>query len=233
MSTSSPVHLIAVVGGSGAGKSWLVDRLCHLIGERACRLQLDDFYHDRSHLPLEERARINFDVPESIDEAGFERVLRDCQAGRTTTIPNYDFATYTRTGERTHEPHSIVFVDGLWPLLTPALRALFDLKIFLDTPADLRRSRRLERDVSERGYDQETTTQRLLSNVLPMHERYVEPQKAHADIVLAQPFREADLLALADRLWPLVSNAGLMTPDRRDSFRTDLLSTLAHHEYSH
>ena len=232
MSAVPPVQLIAIVGGSGAGKGWLVERLCRLLGDHACHLQLDDFYRDRSHLPLARRARLNFDIPQAIDWAGAERVLRDCRAGETTTLPRYDFATHCRVAELTHwQPRSIVLVDGLWLLRPPAIRRLFDLKIYLDTPTDLRCTRRLARDVAERGYTTEMVDRQLRTAVLPMHERYVEPQKKHADLVLAQPFQEHELLSLADRLWAILRRTELIPAWQHETFRAELLATLAEHEY--
>lgn len=232
MSAAHPVHLVAVVGGSGAGKGWLVERLCRLLGENACRLELDDFYLDRSHLPAARRAKLNFDVPRAIDWTWAERVLLDCRAGECTTLPRYDFSTYSRTPERRlWTPRPVVFVDGLWLLRPPAIRRLFDLKIFLDTPAELRCTRRLARDVTERGYSRELIDRQLRSAVLPMHDRYVEPQKKYADLVLTQPFRESELLELASRLWTLLSNAELLRPWQHETFRAELLSLLAQHEY--
>lgn len=226
--------LIAVVGGSGAGKGWLVERLCRLLGRRACHLQLDDFYLDRSHLPMSERRRINFDEPRAIDWEAAERVLRDCRAGRGTSVPRYDFATHTRApGHVPWELRPVVFVDGLWLLHPPAVRRLFDLSVYLDTPMALRHRRRLARDVAERGYTAGAIEHQLRTAVAPMHERYVEPQKPHADVVLTQPFREDELAGLADRLWEILSRAELIEPWLQTSFRAELVALLSNHEYHH
>jgi uridine kinase len=232
MIATSPSLLIAIVGGSGAGKGWVVERLCRLLGERAARLQLDDFYRDRSHLPLARRARLNFDVPQAIDWDSAMRALRECRAGLPTRVPRYDFATYSRVeAQPTWLPRPVVFVDGLWLLRPPAVRELFDLTIYLDTPPELRRQRRLARDVCERGYCAQDVERRLRTAVVPMHERYVEPQKKHADVVLTQPFADRELLGLAERLWTLLNRAQLVEPWMHETFRAELLSLLAHHEY--
>lgn len=232
MNDTPRTQLIAVVGGSAAGKGWLVRRFCRLLGERAAHLQLDDFYRDRSHLPPARRARINFDVPHAIDWVWAERALRACLAGQPTDVPRYDFATHSRlpTGE-TWAPRPLVFVDGLWLLRPPAVRRLFDLKVFMDTPADLRRSRRLLRDVTERGYAVEAVQHRLLSLVEPMHERYVEPQKRWADMILEQPFHEPELARLADRVWTMLDQAGAAAAWSPEEFRNEVVAMLASHEY--
>ena len=233
MNAEHPVQLIAVVGGSGAGKGWLVERLCRLFGPNACHLQLDDFYRDLSHLPLEDRAQRNFDEPDAIDWGWAERVLRECRRGYATTLPSYNFATHCRTAERDWMPRPIVLVDGLWLLRSPAVRELFALKIFLDTPPQLRRSRRLARDVAERAYTRDAIEHQLSTTVVPMHERYVEPQKKWADIALTQPFREEQLFALADRLWRIVNRNALIPPWEHETFRTELIGLLVNHEYCH
>jgi uridine kinase len=227
MNATRPVQLIAVVGGSGAGKGWLVNRLCRLLGDKACHLQLDDFYRDRSHLPPGRRARLNFDIPDAIDWEWAERVLRDCRAAQPTRLPRYDFATHSRLADRAPwQPRPLVLVDGLWLLRPAAVRALFDLRIFLDTPANLRCSRRLARDIAERGYSAEAVERQLRTHVVPMHDRYVEPQKKRADIVLTQPFQTPELVALADRLWAMLMRGGLVPPWMHETFRAELIELL-------
>ncbi len=232
MTPVPPVRLIAVVGGSGAGKSWLAGRLCRLCRGHAGHLSLDCFYRDRSDLPPARRDRLNFDQPGAIDWAEAERVLRACRAGEPTAVPNYDFATHRRVGAPTPwAPRPLIIVEGLWLLRPPALRALFDLTLFLDTPAALRCSRRLARDVAERGATPAAVGRALRTRVLPQHDRYVAPQRALADLVLSQPFRAPELAALADRLWPLLAGSGLVPPWEGASFRaelSDLLSPSAH-----
>jgi uridine kinase len=236
MNTPANHQVIAVVGGSGAGKSWLVDQFCRIIGDKACRLSLDDFYRDRSHLPMARRARLNFDVPHAIDWSGAAKVLRDCRAGLPTAVPRYDFATYSRRPElQVWQPRPIVFVEGLWLLRTAELRPLFNFTIFLDTPTTLRHARRVARDITERGYTAEAIRHRLIATVLPMHGRYVEPQKRWADLVLSQPYRPAEVEKLADHLWPLLARVGALPCWMHETFRAELLSLLlerVEHEYA-
>src|ERR1700759_826216 len=122
--------LVAIVGGSASGKTWLADQLQGLLGKTAARLSLDYFYRDRSHLSPARRARINFDHPRAIDWKSVERVLKDCRANRITQVPSYDFATHSRRA-RTHtlRPKPVILMDGLWLLRRPSLRKLFTLSI--------------------------------------------------------------------------------------------------------
>jgi uridine kinase len=231
MNAHNPVHFIAVVGGSGSGKGWFVERLCRLLGEKATHLQLDDFYRDRSHLPMARRAQLNFDIPEAIDWTQVEQVLVACRNGGIPQVPQYDFSTYCRRSDyRTWQPKPLVFVDGLWLLRSPAIRRLFSLKVFLDTPEELRRSRRFERDVAERGYTREVVERRY-QVAAAMHGRHVEPQKKLADVVLRQPFCEVELATLANRIWELLGNASLVQPWEHETFRAELAALLANHEY--
>src|SRR5688572_29818880 len=122
--------LVAVVGGSGAGKTWLAERLERTFAGAATRLSLDDFYLDRSSLPLSRRAKINFDHPRAIDWPLAESVLRDCQAGRSTAVPRYSFATHVRLSQyETLTPLPLIICEGLWLLSRASIRGLFDLKI--------------------------------------------------------------------------------------------------------
>lgn len=232
MNAVSSNQVIAIVGGSGSGKTWLVRQLCRVLGEHGGHLALDDFYRDRSHLAPARRARLNFDVPHAIDWAGAARVLRACRAGQPAEVPRYDFATHARLGAaQPWQPRPVVLVEGLWLLRSPELRPLFDLKIFLDTPADLRHRRRLARDTAERGYTAAAVRQRLATMVLPMHERYVEPQRRWADLILRQPYAEPEVQALADRLWALLGRTGALPCWMHETFRAELLSLLVDHEY--
>ncbi|MSU58809.1 MAG: uridine kinase [Pedosphaera sp.] len=176
--------LVAVVGGSGSGKTWLCEKLCAALGRREARLSLDDFYRDRSHLPAARRARINFDHPRAIDWNLFEQVLRDCLAGKVTSVPRYDFKAHARhRGTRIFRPTSVVFVDGLWLLHRARLRALFGLTVFLRCPAKIRLERRLARDLLNRGRSAASVREQFRSTVAPMHEWFVEPQARWAQMV--------------------------------------------------
>jgi uridine kinase len=194
MKRDFPPRLIAIVGGSGAGKTWLAEWLEREFAPDAARLSLDDFYRDFSHVSAAQRPRINFDDPAAIDWLLVESVLRESRLGRPTWVPNYDFASHTRLrNKKPWSPKPFVFTDGLWLLWRPSVRALFDLRIFIEAPEELRWRRRLARDVTERGRTPDSVREQFHQTVAPMHERFVEPQARWADIVLQQPLHEDEL----------------------------------------
>lgn len=200
-------RLIAIVGGSGSGKTRLAGQLQRALGSTAAQISLDDFYKDQSHLPPEQRAGVNFDHPAKIDWPLFVRVLHDCRAGSTTHVPRYDFVTHTRRRGSELAPSPLILVEGLWLLWPPSVRGLFDLKIFLDCPMQLRLERRLARDVNERGRTAESVRNQFWKSVAPMHQRFVVPQIQQADIVIKQPSEETDLRRLVETLQQLAPAA--------------------------
>ncbi|HEY6167768.1 MAG TPA: uridine kinase [Verrucomicrobiae bacterium] len=205
MKNRHPVHLVAITGGSGAGKTWLAERLQTVLGDNAARLSLDNFYRDRSDLPPARREKINFDDPRAIDWPCVEQVLRQCRPGQVTPVPRYDFTTHTRLREpQLWEPKSLILMDGLWLLHRRSIRRLFALRIFIDCPEALRLRRRLDRDVCERGRSESSVRQQFQATVAPMHERFVAPQATHADVTLTQPVTGSAVHQLADRMWNLL-----------------------------
>ncbi len=180
--------LVALVGGSGSGKSWLSENLEKTLGRRVTRVSLDDFYRDQSHLPPEKRARLNFDHPRLIDWDLMEAALTACREGRSVSMPSYCFVTHTRKpGVKTVTPENIILVDGLWLLRRPGLRRLFDVRVFIHCPEKLRSSRRLARDIANRGRDLASARRQFRATVAPMHKKFVDPQIRWADVVLRQP----------------------------------------------
>ena len=186
--------LIAIVGGSGSGKSWLADHLHKSLGATAARVSLDDFYRVHPRMSAAARAKINFDHPREIDWPLFETAIRNFQKGRAVRAPHYDFTTHTR--QENHKlwlPRPLVLVDGLWLLWQRSIRSLFDLTIFIESPTLLRLERRAARDVIERGRSLSSVREQFWKTVVPMHDLYVEPQINHADLVLKQPLSAADV----------------------------------------
>jgi len=191
-------RLIAIVGGSGSGKTYLAAMLEELLPGQTLRLSLDDFYIDRSSCPASRRHRINFDHPRAIDWKAVEEALTQLAKGRPAKIPQYDFATHTRKPEgKVVQPRAVTLVDGLWPLHHARIRRLFDYAIFLACPASLRLQRRLRRDTTERGRTAESVRQQLSETVFPMHRKYVAPQERWSDLVVRRPLLARDVAQLA------------------------------------
>ena len=224
MKTNQPTQLVAITGGSGAGKSWLADRLQRLFGAQAGRIMQDSFYRDRSHLPPAERSRINFDHPDALDWDCFRETLQAVTEGREVRVPVYDFGTHCRTaGIEAVAPRPIMIVDGLWLLHRPEVRRLFSLGIFMHCPEDERLRRRVVRDTAERGRTLNSVHAQFRETVAPMHDQFVGPQARHADLVI--PFPHHDITELHAALWRLLPGAG--EPNRSPAgFRTELQSLL-------
>jgi uridine kinase len=194
--------LVAIVGGSGSGKTWLASRLESALGKQTvCRVGLDDFYRDRSSLSPQRRARINFDRPEAIDWPELESVMNRCFCGRDTTVPRYDFKTHCRAKTpRSFLARPVVLLDGLWLLRRPALRRLFALKVYLECPADLRLKRRINRDRVERGRSATSVREQFETTVEPMHKKYVAAQRRWADVVITADEMQKRLPDLIKRI---------------------------------
>jgi uridine kinase len=206
--------LVAIVGGSGAGKSWLAEKLQSAFGPKATRISLDNFYRDRSTLSLAQRERINFDNPRAIDWPCFEAALKECLAGRDLTLPRYDFKSHCRCREKTQLASAmLVIVEGLWLLHRPSLRRLFDLRIFIECSTHLRLKRRMNRDAARRGRTKRSVRRQFRDAVEPMHARFVAPQKKWADAVLHVPFGNDAVRGLVERLEELRKHSMLDRPN--------------------
>lgn len=192
--------MIAVSGGSGAGKTTFVKSLWNqLETRRPLVISLDDYYRDLSHVPPEERAKQNFDDPEAIERDLLHEQVSLLRNGVAVERPCYDFTTHTRKSvtERL-EPSSIIIVDGIFSLYYPELVRLFDLKIFLAVDSDIRVVRRIGRDMEFRGRSFEKCREQYLGTVKSMYERYIEPTQKHADFVIPwHQFNERSVSYLA------------------------------------
>ncbi|MFA6564839.1 MAG: uridine kinase [Verrucomicrobiia bacterium] len=179
------VHLVAIAGGSGSGKTWLARRLRRQLGCNAGLVSLDDFYRDLSALSKRERDRRNFDDPAAIEWSLFLKTLARIKHGEPAAIPRYDFASHTRRPRtRLWTPKPIVLLEGLWLLREPRARRLYSLNVYLNAPDEVRLRRRVARDRKERGRSRASVLRQFRAHVEPMHERFVASQARHADIVL-------------------------------------------------
>lgn len=178
--------VLGVAGGSGSGKTTVVQRIVEQVGPtRIAVLHHDRYYADLAHLPLEERRGVNLDHPNAFDNALFAEHLDALIAGRDVEAPTYDYATYARLpGTRTVASRPVVLAEGILLFADPELRRRLDIKVFVDADADLRLMRRLRRDVNERGRTFEGVLEQYERTVRPMHLEFVEPSKRWADVVI-------------------------------------------------
>ena len=180
--------IIGIGGGTGSGKTSLAKGILAEYGEgEVVVIEQDSYYNDLSHIIYEERVDQNYDHPDSIDIDLFESHLQQLLDGKTIAIPTYDFSTHVRMDKTTPiTQHHVIVVEGILTLHYPQLRKLFTIKVFVDTPADIRFIRRLTRDIHGRGRTPESVNKQYLSTVRPMHEQFVEPSKYYADLIIPE-----------------------------------------------
>ena len=180
--------VIAIAGGTGSGKTTVANVIINRVGaEHIAYLPHDAYYKDLKDLPEAQRAQINFDHPNSLDTGMLIEHVRDMKTGLMIEHPVYDFKTHSRTDQTVRlEPQPIVIVEGILIFVESALRELFDVKIFVDTPPDIRFIRRLARDINERGRTVESVIQQYQETVRPMHLEFVEPSKRYADVIIPE-----------------------------------------------
>jgi uridine kinase len=184
-----PVPLvIGIAGGSGSGKTTVAQTILQRVGaDRIAFLQHDSYYKDLTGLPPAQRNEFNFDHPNSLETELLIKHIGTLRSGKAVEVPIYDFSTDSRTAQSfTVQPHNVILVEGILIFTEAALRKLFDIKIFVDTDADLRFIRRLERDIHERGRTTDSVVKQYLHTVRPMHLEFVEPSKRYADIIIPE-----------------------------------------------
>ena len=185
------VILVGIAGGTGSGKSTITKSVLKTLEPTLGRLTtigFDNYYRGLSHLDVATRAKYNFDHPDALDLELLAEHLRALKRGETAEIPTYDFTTHTRVDgvTVTARPTPVVVVEGILTFADPVVRALMDIKIFVQTPADIRFIRRLKRDIAERGRTLDGVVAQYLTTVRPMHEQFVEPSMRHADVIVPE-----------------------------------------------
>jgi uridine kinase len=180
--------IIGVAGGSGSGKTTVVDTIVEELGvKQVSCLQHDSYYFDRSSVPSDERIHINYDHPDALETSLLVRHLELLKAGQPIEVPSYDFATHSRSSTtQTVYPRPVVILEGILILADPDLRRLMDIMVFVDTDADLRILRRIERDLKERGRTLDSIVDQYLDSVRPMHLEFVEPSKRYAHVIVPE-----------------------------------------------
>lgn len=178
--------IIGIAGGTGCGKTTVVNQILNELPEGVVGvISQDSYYKDTSHLSFDERIKINFDHPRSIDFELLESHLKELKKGNSIDQPVYSFVKHNRTGDtvKTH-PRKVMIVEGILILTNPELREMFDIKIFVHADSDERLIRRLKRDINERGRDLDEVLTRYQSTLKPMHQQFIDPMKEFADIII-------------------------------------------------
>lgn len=180
--------IMGIAGGTGSGKTTVANVILDRIGaNQVAYLPHDAYYKDLRHLPLPQRQSINFDHPDSLDTDLIISHVEQLKRKQAIDLPVYDFKSHSRTkATQRIEPQPVVLVEGILIFVEPVLRTLFDIKIFVDTDADIRFIRRLHRDITERGRTTESVIQQYLNTVRPMHLEFVEPSKRYADVIIPE-----------------------------------------------
>ena len=206
---SARPYVVGIAGGTGSGKTTLAQKLADAMPAGRCALiEHDAYYHDLSHLPPDQRAGVNFDHPSALDSGLLVDQLRQLRDGTPVEVPIYDFATHTRRRDtRTVRAARVIIVEGILVFSEPALRDQMDIKIFVDTDADIRLMRRIRRDLEHRGRTFQSIRDQYYATVRPMHLEYVEPTKRWADLILPEGGENRVAVEiLLGRLWRVVQD---------------------------
>ncbi|WP_194745843.1 uridine kinase [Staphylococcus chromogenes] len=180
--------IIGIAGGSGSGKTSVTNEIMkNLDGHSVALIEQDFYYKDQSHLTFEERLKTNYDHPFAFDNDLLIENLKDLKAGKLVEVPTYDYTIHTRSDKKiAFEPKDVIIVEGIFALENETLRNMMDVKIYVDTDADLRILRRLIRDTKERDRTMESVVDQYLNVVRPMHNQFIEPTKKFADIIIPE-----------------------------------------------
>ena len=180
--------LIGIAGGTGSGKTSVANAiLAEFSSSEVALIQQDSYYHNLKHLHLDERATVNFDHPNAVDFNKMGEDLQLLMADETVQIPIYDYNTHTRTDETlTIGNHHIIVLEGILALFDEKIRDMMDIKLYVDTPDDIRIIRRIKRDINKRGRTFESVIEQYYNTVRPMHQQFVEPSKKFANIIIPE-----------------------------------------------
>ena len=180
--------IIGICGGTGSGKTTVANKILQAVGaHEVAFIQQDSYYRDLDQMPLDYRRKVNFDHPDAIDNDLLVGHVRELKGGRGVDLPLYDFRNHARRRETLRmEPKLITILEGILIFAEPRLLEQMDVKVFVDTPDDIRFIRRLRRDVAERGRTADSVIEQYLASVRPMHQQFVEPSKRFADVIIPE-----------------------------------------------
>lgn len=182
------MYIIGIAGGTGSGKTTVVKKIMEALhGQEVAVIPQDSYYNDNTHLTMEERRKINYDHPDAFDWDLLCRHISDLKSGKAIEQPTYDYITSNRQAETIHvEPCKVIIIEGIMALYRKDLREQMDLKIYVDTDADVRLIRNILRDTVERGRTTEMVIDRYMDVLKPMHEEFIEPTKRFADLIIPE-----------------------------------------------
>jgi len=184
---SIPSFVIGIAGGTGAGKTTVAREIKETVGEPVTRIPLDNYYRDLSHMDMAEREQVNYDHPSAFEWELLREHLESLLLGQPVEMPQYDFSIHNRKDERVRvEPSDVIVVEGIFALYEDDITDMLDLRVYVETDADVRILRRIRRDVIERDRELEGVIEQYLSTVKPMHEQFVEPTKRDADVIIPE-----------------------------------------------
>ena len=198
--------LIGIAGGSASGKTTLAHKIKDLFDKKVVIIREDDYYKDRSDISFEERAKINYDHPFAFDHDLLNKQLTDLIKGKSIEKPIYDFTVHNRSKEtEIIEPCDVIILEGLFVLEEKSIRDLLDIKIFVDTPSDIRIIRRILRDVKERKRDLDNIVEQYANTVRVMHEEFVEPSKKHAHIIIPEGSNDVAIDLISNKIKAIIN----------------------------
>jgi len=195
------ILVIGIAGGSGSGKTTLMNNIVKRFADNITVLSHDSYYKRHDDMTFEERCQLNYDEPAALETELMVRHLDQLRSGQAIDCPVYDFTVHNRSDATTRiEPRKVIIVEGILIFQNKQLRDLMDIRIFVDTDADIRLCRRVKRDVNKRGRSLESVLTQYQETVKPMHEKYVEPSKKHAHILVPEGGKNAVALDLIENL---------------------------------